>query len=130
MLTKTEAAALLAAAPLAPERRKSRRYLCTGNAKVIVLGGALTCVGEIKDLSMVGCRVVTEVAFTLERGTQVEVVLAIERVNFRVAAGVRANHKTRGVGLEFMHLTTRCARLVNELIDELEYKQLPRSPTA
>jgi len=111
------------AASTASERRKARRFLCTGDAKVIVLGGALTFIGKIQDLSMVGCRIVTDVAFTLERGTHVEVVMVIERVNFRVAAGVRSNHKTRGVGLEFTHLSTRCGRLIQELIVELERKQ-------
>jgi hypothetical protein len=136
MLTKTEAApapsSVAAAAPPAQDRRKSRRYLCTGDAKVIVLGGALTFVGQIQDLSMVGCRVVTEVAFTLERGTHVEVVMVIEHVNFRVAAGVRSNHKTRGVGLEFTHLSTRCARLVQDLIAEIEHRQQtpPPNPAA
>ena len=67
-----------------------------------------------------GCRLTTEVAFKLERGTQVEVVLVVNRAHFRVAAGVRANHKVRGVGLEFMNVSSRCARMIQELIEELK----------
>jgi len=42
---------------------------------------------------------------------------------FRVAAGVRSNHKTRGVGLEFVNVSLRCARYIRELIAELEAKK-------
>jgi c-di-GMP-binding flagellar brake protein YcgR len=89
---------------------------------VIVLGGALRFSGEVRDLSAAGCCVLTKVIFTLERGTQVEVTLVVNRVHFRVAAGVRSNRYTRCVGLEFMNVTERCARLIQELIAELAAK--------
>jgi c-di-GMP-binding flagellar brake protein YcgR len=90
--------------------------------EVIVLGGALRFTGEVRDLSAAGCCLTTKVMFTLERGTQVEVTLVVNRVHFRVAAGVRSNSKTRGVGLEFMNVSSRCARLVQDLIAELTAK--------
>ncbi len=106
-----------------PERRKARRFPCEGTAEVIVLGGALRFSGEVRDLSAAGCCLATEVAFTLERGTQVEVTLVVSSVHFRVAAGVRTNSRTRGmVGLEFMNVSTRCSRLIQELIAELAAK--------
>jgi PilZ domain len=104
------------------ERRRMPRFLCEGTGEVIVLGGALRFTGQLLDLSATGCRMATEVMFRLERGTQVEVVMVVNRVHFRVAGGVRSNHKTRGVGLEFMNVSTRCARLIQELIAELESK--------
>jgi hypothetical protein len=112
----------IAASPT-PERRKSPRFLCEGTAKVMVLGGALSFTGRVQDLSLSGCCIVTEVAFTLERGTQVEVVLVVDHTHFRVAAGVRSNHKHRGVGLEFMNISGRSARLIHDLICEIETKQ-------
>ena len=87
-----------------------------------MLGGALRFTGVVRDLSASGCCVTTEVMFTLERGTQVEVTLVVNRVHFRVAAGVRSNSKARGVGLEFMHVSSRCARLIQDLIGELTAK--------
>jgi c-di-GMP-binding flagellar brake protein YcgR len=89
---------------------------------VVVLGGALRFTGELRDLSAFGCRLATEVVFTLERGTYVEVLMVVNRVQFRVAAGVRATSRTRGVGLEFMNLSGRRARLIQELILELKAK--------
>ncbi len=109
------------AAPLVTEeRRRFPRFPCEGTGEVIVLGGALRFSGQICDLSACGCRMTTEVMFRLERGTQVEVVLVVSNVHFRVAAGVRSNHKTRGVGLEFMHVSPRCAWLIQELIEQLQ----------
>lgn len=106
----------------ASERRKMPRFPCEGASEVIVLGGALRFTGEVRDLSASGCRLATEVVFSLERGTYVEVLMVVNRVHFRVAAGVRSNHKTRGVGLEFMSVSARCARLIQDLIAELRAK--------
>ena len=79
--------------------------------------------GKVRDLSVAGCYLTTEVLFTLERGTQVEVALVVDRVRFRVAAGVRANHKAKGVGLEFMNVSPRCAGYIRDLILDLEAKE-------
>lgn len=104
------------------ERRRWPRYSCEGAGEVAVLGGALRFLGVLCDLSATGCYIATNVAFTLERGTQLEVAMIVNRVRFRVAAGVRSNHKTRGVGLEFMNLSARNASLIQDLIAELESK--------
>jgi hypothetical protein len=125
MAIEVESAAGLEAAsvPAPSDRRKSRRFPCEGVAKVMVLGGALTFTGKIQDLSVAGCCLVTEVVFTLERGTQVEVLMAVNHTSFRVAGGVRSNHKVRGLGLEFMNVSARSARLIQELIAELDAKR-------
>lgn len=104
------------------ERRITPRFSCGGTGEVIVLGGALRFTGELLDLSATGCRLATGVTFTLERGTRVEVAMVVNGTHFRVAGGVRSNHKIRGVGLEFMNVSARGARLIQELIAELELK--------
>jgi hypothetical protein len=105
------------------DRRVTRRFPCEGTAEVIVLGGALCFTGQVQNLSATGCCVTTSVPFTLERGTQVEIVLVVNNIHFRVAGGVRSNHKVRGIGLEFMKVSARCARYIRDLIAELEAKQ-------
>lgn len=107
------------------DRRKVERFPCDGAAEVIVLGGALRFSGEVRDLSATGCCIATKVMFTLERGTRVEVTLVVNRVHFRVAAGVRSNRIAQCVGLEFVNVSARCARLIQELIAELEAKAEP-----
>ena len=107
---------------LESNRRKSQRFGCDGTAEVIVLGGALRFTGPVRDLSAVGCCIVTEALFSLERGTRVEVAMVVNGQHFRVAAGVRAHHKTRGVGLEFVNVSARCARYIRDLIAELGAK--------
>jgi c-di-GMP-binding flagellar brake protein YcgR len=110
------------ASPSPAERRRTPRFSCKGSGEVIVLGGALRFSGAVLDLSATGCRIETKVMFILERGTQVEVRLVVNRVHFRVAAGVRSNSRTRGVGLEFMNVSVRSARMIQELIAELRAK--------
>jgi hypothetical protein len=104
------------------KRRNTPRFPCWGTGEVIVLGGALRFTGELLDLSATGCRLATKVMFTLERGTRVEVAMLVNGVHFRVAGGVRSNHKVRGVGLEFMNVSPRRARLIQGLILELRAK--------
>jgi hypothetical protein len=110
------------AAPDERDRRVAPRFCCDGAAEVIVLGGALRFRGLVRNLSATGCCLSTDVVFSLERGTQVEIVMVVNDVQFRVAGGVRSNHKVRGVGIEFMNVSSRCARLVQELIAELAAK--------
>lgn len=109
-------------APGTPERRGWPRFPCEGMAEVIVLGGALRFSGMVRDLSVSGCRLVTEVAFKLERGTQVEVVLLVNQIQFRVCGGVRSTHKARGIGLEFVNVSARGRRHIADLIVELQAK--------
>jgi hypothetical protein len=129
MLTQTEPLPNPAASPTAaatagpPERRKFPRFPCEGTAKVIVLGGGLTFTGKLQDLSATGCCVITEIAFSLERGTQVEILMVLNHITFRVAGGVRSSGKVRGVGIEFMSVSARCAHLIQDLIAELEAQQ-------
>jgi len=121
-MTESVATADGSALPVSDDRRKAVRFGCEGTAEVIVLGGALRFTGQVRDLSASGCCLITEVMFRLERGTQVEVAMVVNSEHFRVAAGVRSNHKTRGVGLEFMNVSARSARYIRDLIAELEAK--------
>src|SRR5271170_5881937 len=121
-MTETVAVAGGSELPVSDDRRKSERFGCEGTAEVIVLGGALRFTGLVRDLSATGCCIITETMFSLERGTRVEVAMVVNHEHFRVAAGVRANHKTRGVGLEFVNVSARCARYIRDLIAELEAK--------
>jgi hypothetical protein len=110
------------AMPGGKERRVAPRYPCDGIADVIVLSGALHFAGHVQDLSVTGCRLMTEGKFNLERGTQVEVLLEVNKVQFRMIAGVRAKHAMGGVGLEFINTSARCARYLHDLVAELEDK--------
>jgi c-di-GMP-binding flagellar brake protein YcgR len=117
----------LEALPPENDRRVARRFRCEGTAEVIVLGGALRFAGEVQNLSATGCCLRTNVSFSLERGTHVEIVMAVNNIQFRVAGGVRSNSKVRGVGMEFMNVSARCARYIKDLIAELEAKQKEES---
>jgi hypothetical protein len=45
--------------------------------------------------------------------------LVVNHTQFRVAAGVRTDPRQPGVGLEFMNVSNRSARLIQDLIIEL-----------
>ncbi len=119
-MTAASAERLPVESPVARERRVSQRVPCEGTAEVIVLGGALRFTGQVQDLSLTGCRLMTDIVFTLERGTQVEIAMMVNKIQFRVAGGVRSTHKVRGVGLEFMNLSRRCTGYIRDLIAEME----------
>jgi len=110
------------AQPRPKERRRTPRFPCEGTGEVIILGGALRFAGQVRDLSATGCCLATEAIFTLERGTQVEVVMVVDKIHFRVAGGVRSKDKSRGIGFEFMNVSERCVQHIRELIAELETK--------
>jgi len=100
-------------------RRAALRLPVAGTAELLATGGALRFTGAIHDLSATGFRLTTTPRFTLERGTQVEVLLNVRGTALRVAAGVRSNHKVRGVGFAFMNLSQRAARSIQSLMVEL-----------
>jgi hypothetical protein len=127
---KTVAKQEAAGSRFVTERRKTQRVPCEGKGEVIVLGGALQFSGEVRDLSVSGCLLETNKKFVLERGTQLEIVLDVNRVHFRVAGGVRSNSSSRGVGFEFMHLSSRSAEQLRQLVEELRNQAELEAETA
>jgi PilZ domain len=105
------------------EQRRHPRYVCEGQAEVFLPHGGLLVRGRILNLSVSGCYIETE-QLNLERGTQVEVYFATNRLQFRVQGNVAALRRRRGVGIAFLHVSPRRAEQIAMLVAELSEKNV------
>ncbi|MHB1022349.1 MAG: PilZ domain-containing protein [Acidobacteriaceae bacterium] len=102
------------------DRRRHRRYPCNGLANVLVVNGAVIIKGQLLDLSLSGCYIRTKAPLALEQGTYVEMVLAVNGLNFRVPATVTSIRENSGAGIGFLRLNPRMQREMDELMKELD----------
>ncbi|MBZ5546625.1 MAG: PilZ domain-containing protein [Acidobacteriia bacterium] len=100
------------------DRRRSPRFSCGGDAKIIGLpSNGLFLPGRVRDLSLGGCCV--EMASVLDCGARTEIVLRINSASFRAVSQVRAIRDRVGVGLEFVHLSARGKDLLADVVERL-----------
>lgn len=102
------------------ERRRHRRYPCNGLANVLLVNGAVLIKGQLLDLSMSGCYIRTSTPLNLEQGTFVEMVLAVNGLNFRVPATVMGTRANSGAGLGFLRLNPRIQKEMEALMKEFD----------
>jgi hypothetical protein len=85
------------------ERRRSRRYSCSGFAEVLVLRHESLVRGEVRDISQTGCRILTKAPMHVERRSQVDIRFMLNGHHYHTSARVMAILPGAGVGLEFAH---------------------------
>jgi hypothetical protein len=98
------------------ERRTAQRYLCAGEAEMVVSGCGLRFRGRIANLSAGGCYL--EIECGLERGTNVELCMEEEGMPLRLAAHILMRRRD-GVGCRFTQVSPRKAHQIESLIAEL-----------
>lgn len=100
------------------ERRRSPRFTCGGQARIVSLpfnGVALS--GKILDLSLGGCYIETDQP--LPCGTMVEVIVQVDASSFRALGRVRDSRDRSGAALEFLQLSAGGHDLLRELVAQL-----------
>jgi len=100
------------------ERRRSPRFCCTGEAKIIRLpwdGPFLP--GRLKDLSLGGCCLALPAGF--DCGTLAEIVLRLKPGVFRAVGEIREPRGNSGVGMEFRRMSAGGLQMLQEVIREL-----------
>jgi PilZ domain len=101
------------------ERRRYGRFRCRGEVVIFCPGSGAQASGKIADLSFSGCLVsVGQPALFGELDT-VEVTLSVYHHTQRLRGRIRAVRPDHSLGIEFTDVTTRGARLLRELIQEL-----------
>jgi hypothetical protein len=85
------------------ERRRSRRYSCSGFAEVLVMRPESLVRGEVRDISQTGCRILTKAYMHVERRSQVDIRFMLNGHHYHTSARVMAILPGAGVGLEFAH---------------------------
>ena len=101
------------------ERRRSRRYLCNGLAEVMVVYPESLFRGEIRDISLNGCFVITKARVHLERLAEAEIRFKLNNRQFRARARVMNVRPGDGVGIEFSFPNEQAEEQVRSLIQEL-----------
>jgi hypothetical protein len=105
-------------APGAGDRRRSPRFSCSGEAKIICLpSDGLFLPGRMRDLSLGGCSV--ETAAALDCGVRTEIVVRINSASFRAVSQVRAIRGRAVAGMEFVQLSARGKDILAEVVEEL-----------
>jgi hypothetical protein len=100
------------------DRRRSPRFACSGEAKIVRLpSNGLLIPGRMRDLSLGGCCV--ETASVLDCGARTEIVVRINSASFRAVSQVKAIRNRFGVGMEFVRLSARGKDMLAELVEEL-----------
>jgi hypothetical protein len=100
------------------DRRRSRRFICGGDAKVSLLpSDGIFLPGKILDLSLHGCRVDT--TLPINCGVRAEIVLRVNAASFRAVGEVRAIRGGSGAGIEFVQLSNSGKDMLADVIQEL-----------
>ena len=110
------------------EKRKDPRLHCIGWAEVRLISGHPLFEGRVHNLSCSGCRVWSREILDLLPGCEVEIVLEVDGIRFRVLGVLRSEHRENGFGIEFLELSPRCRCYIDDLILELAFYQRPTAP--
>ena len=102
------------------ELRSSPRLQCAGLAGVQTLpNDERPFPAKIINLSIGGCLMKTEMPLTVAMDEIVELIFCVNLMPFRVRGMVRAIRSETLVGFQFLHLSARSRRQLEELIGEL-----------
>ena len=101
------------------ERRRSRRYSCSGFAEVMVTHPDCLFRGEIRDISLHGCFVIFRAFVRFERLAEAEIHFKLNNCQFRIRARVISARQGDGVGFEFAGLNPQTQGLLSNLMQEL-----------
>jgi len=110
------------------------RYNCAGSADIKLAGWGRPEKARIANLSAGGCNVKTNYAF--EVGEQIEMILQVNKMSFRVAGSVvhtplldangKAKARDLGIGIQFENMTAGARDRLQELIAELKSSKVFR----
>ncbi|MBI3474141.1 MAG: PilZ domain-containing protein [Acidobacteria bacterium] len=104
------------------DRRQNPRVRCGGSAKIVSLPSeGMAVPGRVLDLSLGGCGI--ETVFPVPSGTRAEILLRVNAASLRVIGEVQAPRGPRGVGVEFLLLSSYGKDMLADLIRELARQQ-------
>ena len=111
------------------ERRRSRRYPCTGQAEGLFHQPDVLFRGEVRDMSLTGCLIQTRALLHVQPYAEVELRFQVNNNHYRTVARVIEIRRGIGVGLEFMHEDTQTLASFKGLMVTLQ-RMMPKAPTA
>lgn len=116
--------------PVVRERRQHRRHVVDGHVTLYLVKSGIKMRGLILDVSQGGCRLATDERFPLGIYTRCEVEFTIDGLPFRLPGVVQAIHDHHRIGIRLIDLSPRKQGQLQELIEELDEKQLKENAVA
>jgi PilZ domain len=115
--------------PSGSERRTHARFAVDTSAAIILVKIGSRIEGRILDLSLAGCRILSNERFPVGIYTRVETEFHLEGLPFRLGGVVQALHNRNQVGIRFLDMSERKRREVSQLIEEIrEMRENADSP--
>ncbi len=109
------------ASPAAPgDRRAFRRLRVDTRARLYLVKTGIQMTGAIQDLSMAGCRIVTEEPFNVGIYVRVEAEFFLHGLPFRLGGVSQAIINKKTIGVRFLDMSDRKREQLAELIEEIQ----------
>lgn len=103
--------------PSGKERRRSKRFQCSGSAEFRVEGSEVRMWGTITDISLHGCYVEMNNTFPVD--TRVNLLLEVLGIRVRVLATVRVSYPFLGMGMCFAEIEPAQQQQLEQLLTAL-----------
>jgi hypothetical protein len=110
------------------ERRRHPRYACSGRVSIKTAGAAFTINAEVKDVSQGG--VYVELSAPLPVGSQVNMSLYVEDINFQATGFVRTSYPLLGMGIGFQNLSPQDAEKLLVAVERAKRRSAGRQQHA
>lgn len=107
------------AAPASRERRAHQRLKVDTRAQLYLVNTAIRMEGSIQDLSMAGCRIVTQERFNVGIYVRAEAEFYLHGLPFRLAGVSQAIINPNTIGLRFIDMSERKREQLAALIAEI-----------
>src|SRR5580658_4599564 len=112
-----------------PDRRAYPRYEVDCSAVVSAVSGSMQIWGRLTDLSLGGCRVVTDQRYTAGILVRVEVQFQLRGVAFRFAGVIVGSREARCFAVRFLDVAARRREELAEILAEVEQANAMRAAT-
>ena len=107
------------ARPAKRERRTQARHEVDTSAVIYLVNVGSRLHGRIHDLSLSGCRILTDERFPVGIYTRVETEFRLRGLPFRLGGVIQAIHERQQVGIRFLDVSDRKRVQVEQLIEEI-----------
>ena len=109
-----------ASAAASGDRRAFRRLRVDTRARLYLVKTGIQMTGAIQDLSMAGCRIVTEEPFNVGIYVRVEAEFFLHGLPFRLGGVSQAIIDKKTIGVRFLDMSDRKREQLAELIEEIQ----------
>lgn len=101
------------------DRRTKLRHKVDAAATILLVNVGARLRGRILNLSLGGCRILTEENFPVGIYTRVETEFTLEGMPFQFGGVIQEIHDHKSVGIRFLDMSWRKRQQVQELMDEI-----------